>query len=212
MSALTHWKKILLGSVASIAMLGAAVAPAASAATLPVTSAPVPVLQGGAGAEHPISVRVLSIYMHDDSDGVGAGCGEFVHFLDKISVFYGPGLKDLGDVVFDNGTARTGYYDAPTKLEDYTQHYCSDHNYPMPQDFNSDNKLFAKGTPGQTLDMRATMDEADPVGFVAMSFGGKVITVPEVGKDKVVSFDVESVPGFTEHIRATLTVRVATAA
>jgi len=208
MSALTRMRNTLLGSVAAAAVLGSIIAPAASAAVLPVSAVPPPVLQGGASGEHPISVRVLAIYMHDDGDGVAQGCGEVEHDMTGIKVWFGN--QKLGEINTDNGTSRTTYYDSPNKFVDYTQHYCSDHNYPMPQSFSSDNKLFAKGVPGYAVDLRSSLVETD-LSTIHFAFGDQKVVIPPVGKETVVNFDVES-NGSDNHIRATFTVRIATSA
>ncbi|RIJ77662.1 hypothetical protein D1871_05960 [Nakamurella silvestris] len=210
MSALTHWKKILLGSVASIAMLGAAVAPAASAATLPVTASPVPVLQGGAGGEHAISVRLLSVYVHDDGDGVGLGAGEWEEGYTFINISGSTGAT--GTLHLENGTGWEQIYSA-TNGVDRTEQYYSDKNYPMTQQIAGYNKFFGVAYPGTKLKLYSQIGEFDKVaigqGSVANAY--TTLAVPAAGAEKTVSFDVETGKGLGPHIRATFTVRIATA-
>jgi len=209
MLALSRFRNTLLGAVAAAAVISSIIAPAASAAVLPVSAAPAPVLQGGSGGLHPISVRLLSVYVHDDGDGFGQGAGEIEDHYTFIEVAGGSGSGTRFHL--DNGAGWAQMFN-PTFGVDRTQEYASDHNYPMSQNITGVNKYFGAASVGSTLSLYSEFSEHDQTGnfYNSDAVATIKVTVPAVGKEKIVSYDVESF--LSDHIRATFTIRIATAA
>jgi len=207
MLALSRFRNILLGSVAAAAVIGSIIAPAASAAVLPVSTAASPALQRS-DILHPFSIRLLSVYVHDDGDGFALGAGEWRDDYTHIDITGASG----GSHTFrlDNGNGWSQIY-APFEGVRHVQQYCSDKNYPMTQLIEGYNKYFGLAKAGTTLTLRSRIEEDDGI----LSFGTfaervKHVTVPPVGQEKIVSYDVESEFGAGSHVRATYTVRIAT--